>query len=184
MTNQTNHFGNLLIQDGGKKHEELLGSWIGSGIVAAVFIGIALYLQTIDARGFILIGNIFSGIRINHADIVFFAQILLSISAVGALGHALSTHLSISGTKILVYEHGVKGTGVSPKLAAEMDGMSSQKSGGGSSSFQLSYEQITSADITEKRVSVNTPGKQYVIYVQNPQDIATLINTQKLAANK
>ena len=171
--------GELLISDGGKGHSALKSGWVFNLVIAggilAILLGLGFYLQGTVIR----IGNIFNQIRIEPAEIIFVFAVLAPIYP---LINAIITHFRISQTEISVYELGVKGTGISPKLAETMSNVSDVRSKDSApSTFQLTYDQITSVDITQedKRISINTLAKQYVVYVKNPQAIVDAVNKAK-----
>lgn len=85
--------------------------------------------------------------------------------------YSVMQDISTTKTKIFVYENGIKGAGGGPKFTQSLEDTVTI------SSFELTYDQIASVDITNKKfVSVNSFGKTYVIAVVNADQIVTIIN--------
>ena len=71
-------------------------------------------------------------------------------------------------TEIEIYENGIKGIGVGPLLRR-----------GELTSFNLEYDKIASVDATKTtRLTINSYGKEYVIYVESATHYANIINEQ------
>ena len=83
----------------------------------------------------------------------------------------LGAYLANKGkkTELFVYENAVKGIGFSSSeyITAEL------------TSFSLDYDRIASVDVMKKStLSINAYGKVYIMFVQNPHNIAEEINNR------
>ena len=179
--NTKTSFGELIIQDGGQKHDAIWANVGGSVIVAVILLGVLIYLSSgTQPRGFIMIGGV-TGFRINYADAILFAQITLGVLAAGLLINGAIAYSKISKTSVFVYERGIKGVGASQDLVSAIESFKALgEMNTALSAFQITYNQVASVEIVDKRISVGTTlGQRYVIYVTQPKKIVEAIYQQK-----
>jgi hypothetical protein len=75
----------------------------------------------------------------------------------------------ICKTKITVYENGIDGIGCGQYYDIDF----------GLPSFQLTFDKVTSVDITKSTITIYASGAQYKCYVQNPSEIQGIIVGQQ-----
>jgi NADH:ubiquinone oxidoreductase subunit 5 (subunit L)/multisubunit Na+/H+ antiporter MnhA subunit len=95
------------------------------------------------------------------------------LSAVGVVIYALGLWHSYGKMEIRVYENRVRGAGGGPKFGSSFEDSYQI------SSFDLTYDQISSVDVTAKdHLVINAHGRVYLIALTNAQAVANAINVR------
>jgi len=168
--------GRLLVSDNGKKYlKTRTGSTVIVVIIAIVFV-IAGFIMANQLGYRNTIGSSFGHMFNTPAQQVRtgFWYIFVWGGIFGAAGMIIwdiAQRVHIGKTNIFVYEDGVIGVGVGPKYGSLSEDSIT------TFDFQLTYDRITSADVSNRiHVVINAQGKQYLIGVANPDKIVAAIN--------
>ena len=146
---------------------EKLVSGSGKGNSAIRFWQLIYLLAAAMGVIFIVISRIMSADEQGVASILLFLGVFIIIA--GLIENVI-INTCIAKTKVDVYESGVEGMGVGKNFHYGAYRILN---------FKVSYDQITSVDITKNSITVYLLNMQYKIYVSNPDEIRDTIFQQQ-----
>ena len=159
----TSPFGKVLASGNGKGNSSITEAWV-SGLLYAAIIGVLLLIilpNLIHERPLFWIKPWTPGIN--------FDKLVLYAWAFSAGITARASAGCVAKTKISVCENGITGESCKKLFDYYFD----------LHSFQLTYDSVTSVDVTKSAIMIHASGTQYLCYVKNPAEIQSIIIDQQ-----